>query len=262
MATTVGQVMELLDASFDFSAAADWDPVGLQLGDPEVDAEPVAVCHEVTETVVDRAVEAGVGLLVAYHPLLFEPTNRLVAGPSAPGRAVRLLREGVAVAVVHTAFDAAPGGCADALADTLGLMDVSGFGPFSHDDPSARFAGRRGSLSEPSTLGEFAAMVSDSLGTPVRVAGAVDQRLASVAVVPGSGSSFLPEAAGVVDVVVTGDVSHHRARGSLDRGVAVVDAGHTPTERPGVRALYAAVSKMTPAVLDLVEIDPDPWKER
>jgi dinuclear metal center YbgI/SA1388 family protein len=112
--------------SLTFDKAASWDPVGLQLGDLEAEANAVAVCHEVTEQVM--ADTAPVDLLITYHPLLFGKVNKLVAGPGAAGRAYRLIRNEVSLAVVHTAWDVAPGGTADALAAELGLSDVRGFG--------------------------------------------------------------------------------------------------------------------------------------
>jgi dinuclear metal center YbgI/SA1388 family protein len=110
-----------------FSYAADWDPVGLTFGDPSAQVRRLAVCHEVTEAVVAALEAEPADLLVTYHPLLFRPTNQLVAGRTPEGRALRLLRAGVAVAAVHTNFDVAPGGTADALAEALGLAEVEGF---------------------------------------------------------------------------------------------------------------------------------------
>ena len=81
------------------------------------------------------------------------------------------------------------------------------------------------------------------------------------AVVPGSGGDFLTSAAdAAADVIVTGDVGHHRVRAALDRGLAVIDPGHIPTERPGLARLYAAVSEVAPEVRDLRELDADPWR--
>jgi dinuclear metal center YbgI/SA1388 family protein len=112
-----------------WSKAAGWDPVGLQVGDPEATVERIGVCHDVTRQVLDAAAERSVDLLVAYHPLLFEPTRRFVAGPDPAGLALRAAASGIGIAVVHTAFDVAAGGAADARADALGLGDVTGFGP-------------------------------------------------------------------------------------------------------------------------------------
>jgi putative NIF3 family GTP cyclohydrolase 1 type 2 len=69
----------------------EWDPVGLQLGDPGAEVGTVGVCHEVTEEVLVRLAETPVDLLVTYHPLLFNPINRLLAGRSAAARAYRLI---------------------------------------------------------------------------------------------------------------------------------------------------------------------------
>jgi dinuclear metal center YbgI/SA1388 family protein len=109
--------------------AAGWDPVGLQLGDPAAPLARVAVCHDVTDPVIDALEREPVDLLLAYHPLLFRPLRALVAGPDPGGRAWRLARSGTGLAVVHTAFDVAPGGAADALAEALDLTAIAGFAP-------------------------------------------------------------------------------------------------------------------------------------
>lgn len=127
--TSLTELLASLDRIAPFGKAGGWDPVGLQLGDPATAVGRVGVCHEVTDPVLDAAIEAQVDLLVSYHPLLFRPTNRLVAGRSAAGRAFRLVSAGVALGVVHTAYDVVEGGVADSLAAALGLEDVVPFGP-------------------------------------------------------------------------------------------------------------------------------------
>ena len=47
---------------------------------------------------------------------------------------MRLARLGIALAVVHTNFDVAPGGTSDALAEVLGLEELSGFAPLNGPD--------------------------------------------------------------------------------------------------------------------------------
>jgi dinuclear metal center YbgI/SA1388 family protein len=106
--------------------AAAWDPYGLQLGDAGANVTRLGVCHEVTPEVLAKA--ADVDLLITYHPLLFKPVNRLVAGSGPEGRAYHLITAGVSLAVVHTAWDAAAGGTSDALGATVGLREVEAFG--------------------------------------------------------------------------------------------------------------------------------------
>ncbi len=131
---TIREVLGALGERAPWATAAGFDPVGLQLGDPRRGVRTVALCHEVTPAVVAALEAAPADLLVTYHPLLFRPTTRLVAGPGPAGRAHRLIAAGVAVAVVHTNFDVARGGAADALAEALGLAEARGFAPLHGPD--------------------------------------------------------------------------------------------------------------------------------
>lgn len=254
---TVADLVSAVSARTKPENAAAWDPVGLQLGDPEAPLASVAVCHEVTEAVVAVLEEHPVDLLVAYHPLLFEPTNRLIGGRSAGARAYRLVRAGVALVVTHTDFDAMPRGTADSLAERLGLRSVEPFG--GHSEAGLPDIGRVGEFG--ATLATLDARVSDAFGhVGLRVTGDRDCHLDRVAVVPGSGSIFIEAAAEVAQALVTGDVSHHRAVLATDLGLAVVDPGHTATERPGMEALVGLVTEITEAeVVDLTGLDPRTW---
>lgn len=236
----------------------DWDPVGMQLGDSEARVDRIAVCHEVTEAVVSALEDDPVDLLVSYHPLLFAPTNRVLAGRSAGARSYRLIRAGVNLVITHTDFDAAAGGTADALASFFGLSNVEEFGA-DHDDGLPAI-GRYGSFE--GTIGTIDALLADEFGPAgLRVSGDRNREIEALAVVPGSGSGLIEAAAVVADALVTGDVSHHRAVAAADLGLAVVDPGHTATERPGLRALVEMVAEVSDLeVIDLTEYDPQTWQ--
>jgi dinuclear metal center YbgI/SA1388 family protein len=125
------------------------------------------------------------------------------------------------------------------------------------------FIGRIGSWS--GTLETLGRLVGERLGTDgLRVSGDPSLRLGRVAVVPGSGAEFLGAARALgADAVVTGDVSHHRIVAAIDSGLGVVDPGHTPTERPGMKALLGAVERSLGSeipVIDLTDADPTPWR--
>lgn len=255
----VASVSDIADALADKTRpenAASWDPVGLQLGDPHSTVESVAVCHEVTEDVLVRIENEPVDLLVTYHPLLFAPINRLIAGRSPEARAFRLIEKGVSLLVTHTDFDMAPGGTADALASLFGLLEVEPFG--ADEERGLPAIGRVGEFD--GTLAVLDAMASDAFGPHgLRISGDRARALRRVGVVPGSGSEFIGQAAAVADALVTGDVSHHRAVNAADLGLAVVDPGHVATERPGMTALVGMVDEIVTVTQDLTGLDPTTW---
>ena len=99
--------------------------------------------------------------------------------------------------------------------------------------------GRIGTLPEPLTPEELGAQVSRSLGFPARLVSEGDRgSIRRVAVLGGSGGSFIPEvAASGADAYVTGDLDYHDALLAESLGLATIDAGHAATELPSLRPL-------------------------
>lgn len=253
---TVKTVTEKLAERTHPETAASWDPVGLQLGDPAQPVERLGVCHEVTDSVIEAISQRPVDLLITYHPLLFDPVNRMVSGQSPQARAFKLIQSNVSLVVIHTDFDAAPGGTADALAAAYNLREIK---PFGGDDEGSPAIGRIGLFE--GSLDALDARTADLFGSSgLRVSGDRDAILGKVAVVPGSGSDFIEAAASVADAIVTGDVSHHRVVKALDLGLSVVDPGHIATERPGMVSLMALAAGVADVdVVDFTDLDPETW---
>lgn len=256
--STVADIARALAARTHPEDAPGWDPVGLQLGDPDAAVSSLGVCHEVTDEVIRRLVDHPIDLLITYHPLLFAPTTRVLAGRSSGGRSFALISAGVNLLVTHTDFDGAVGGAADALAGFFDLRDPVPFGGDLEANLGA--IGRYGSFE--GTLGTIDAMLSDAFGPiGLRITGDREMDVETVAVVPGSGAEFILEAAEVAQVLVTGDVSHHRAVAARDLGLAIADPGHIATERPGMAALVQLVAETTSLeVVDMTDIDPQTWE--
>lgn len=97
--------------------AASWDNVGLLVGSPDEALSHVLVCVDLTPDVWEEALSLGVSAVVAYHPPIFKAEKRFVAGSIA----FEAARRNVAIYSPHTAFDAAPGGTDDFLADVVGM---------------------------------------------------------------------------------------------------------------------------------------------
>jgi len=99
--------------------------------------------------------------------------------------------------------------------------------------------GRQGELARPVSLGQFAVEVKNRLRLPqVAVVGRIDSQVKKVALVSGSGASFLGQAASQgFDVLLTGDIKYHDAREAQLLGINLVDAGDYGTECLAVELL-------------------------
>jgi dinuclear metal center YbgI/SA1388 family protein len=122
---TVQDIIGFLESVAPLRLAAEWDNVGLLVGQRDVEARRVMTCLTVTPSVAAEAVEGNVQLIVAHHPVLFRGVKRLT-DETAEGRVLlALIRAGVAVYSAHTAFDNAGGGINAELARRLGLTNVA-----------------------------------------------------------------------------------------------------------------------------------------
>jgi len=107
------------------------------------------------------------------------------------------------------------------------------------NEPIVYGYGRVGTLEEEVTLSEFAERVSEVLDVRnLKVAGDSGKKIKTVALCGGGcGSLFREAAAAGADVYVTADMTHHHILDAQELGLAMIDAGHFETEKPGMVAL-------------------------
>jgi dinuclear metal center YbgI/SA1388 family protein len=121
---TVADVTRFLEKSTPLALAAEWDNVGLLLGDPGQPVRRVMACLTVTPESADEAIREKADLIVSHHPILFRAVQKLTAATTEGRLLLELARAGIAVYSSHTAYDNAPGGINDGIARRLGLADV------------------------------------------------------------------------------------------------------------------------------------------
>ena len=131
---TVRDVWEALDASFPFAHKADWDNVGILLGDPEGEAGRVVIGLDATPGVVAACRRDKAGLLVTHHPVIHAPLRSVRTDQAASAAVHELLRMGVSVISAHTNADVAPNGVSHALARRIGLRAIR---PLIPGEPSS-----------------------------------------------------------------------------------------------------------------------------
>src|SRR5437660_3005178 len=122
---TVDAVIHYLDEFAPRELAAEWDNVGLLLGDRDTDVHNVMTCLTVTPESTAEAIAEQAQLIVTHHPILFRPVKRLTSATPEGRMVLALVRAGVAVYSPHTAFDNTGGGINEILASRLELQDIA-----------------------------------------------------------------------------------------------------------------------------------------
>jgi putative NIF3 family GTP cyclohydrolase 1 type 2 len=117
--------------------------------------------------------------------------------------------------------------------------------------------GRVGTLPEPLSPEELREYVSGSLGFPARLVAGPDltRRIERVAVLGGSGGSFIPQAAASgADAYVTGDLDYHDALLAESLGLVTIDAGHAATELPSLAPLARRLSELVDVEVEVSRV--------
>jgi len=260
--TSVGDVVAFLERRYPPAWAESWDRVGLVLGEPAAPVETVLLVVDCVPATVDQALAIGADMIIAHHPLLLRGVSS-VAPTTYKGRLVhRLIKADIALYTAHTNADVAAPGVSDALAGRLGLASLRPLVP-GVDDPT-RGTGRIGTLPEPVSLAEFAALAARVLPPTawgIRAAGDPDREVATVAVCGGAGDPFLADAVRAgVDAYLTADLRHHPASEHLaGDGPALVEAAHWATEQPWLHELAGQLTAGLQVGAVVSDLDTDPW---
>jgi dinuclear metal center YbgI/SA1388 family protein len=238
--------------------AESWDNVGLLTGDPAAPIGRVLCTIDLTPAVLDEALRLGAGLVVSYHPPLFEGLKR-IRHDSVIRRAIRA---DVAVWSPHTALDVAPGGTNDMLADAVGLADRA---PLRLTLPAEGLGlGRIGALPSPTPLAAVLERVKRELGlAALLVAGPPDREITRAAVCAGAGRSLLGDAIQQkATLFLTGELPHHDALRAAAAGITVACALHSNSERAALVRFSARLSSEAGVEVDISAEDRDPYVVR
>lgn len=103
---TIRQITALIEELAPLQLQESYDNAGMQVGDDSLPATGALLCVDVTEEVVDEAIQLGVNLIIAHHPLLFRPLKRIVGSNYVERVVMKALRNDIAIYAAHTNLDA------------------------------------------------------------------------------------------------------------------------------------------------------------
>ena len=102
----------------------DFDNAGVQVGDINQPATGVLFCVDVTEEVIDEALELDCNLIISHHPLAFKPFKSLTGSTYIERCMIKACKHDLVIYAAHTNLDNATGGVNYKLAEMIGLQNV------------------------------------------------------------------------------------------------------------------------------------------
>lgn len=236
------RVQDVIDALEDFAPLPlqeSYDNAGLQIGLTEAEVSGALLCLDVTEEVLEEALELGCNMVVSHHPLIFHGLKSVTDGDMVQ-RCVRIaLQNDIAIYAAHTNMDAAVDGVNYMMAERLGLVDVVLMQP---RQVPVGIGSRQRTVQGGSGVIGYLPQGEDSLAFLQRVKQAfgveclmhnelLPRPIESVAICGGAGDFLLEEAIKAqADAFLTGEMHYHQYFGH-DGEIQIGVLGHYQSEQ-------------------------------
>ncbi len=120
----IKDIISVLEEMAPLAYAEDFDNVGLLVGDQDVEATGILVCHDALENIIDEAIAKNCNLVVCFHPILFSGLKKITGKNYVERAVIKAIKNDIAIYAVHTALDNHQAGVNKIFSDALGLVNT------------------------------------------------------------------------------------------------------------------------------------------
>lgn len=224
-----------------------YDNAGLIVGHPDAEVDSALLAVDITEEVLDEAEHYGSKLIIAHHPVIFNPIKRLTASTATQRIVERAICSHTAFYGCHTNLDSAPQvGINHHLARLFGLRNTVLLDPAKGSDPDVGI-GVVGDCPSAVPVLEFLSVVKARLNLSVlRYSRLSSATVGRVALCSGSGGSLIDAArAAKADLYLSADFKYHNFVESAG-DMVIADIGHFESEYCAIEILFDIIRKKMP----------------
>lgn len=119
------KIIDKIEQFYPLYLAENWDNVGLQVGSETKEVHDVLTALELTDEVIEEAIENEVDLIICHHPVIFKPIKDMNSDNLQNKKIIKLIKHDIALYVVHTNIDVAYNGINDWLCEVLEVTNIS-----------------------------------------------------------------------------------------------------------------------------------------
>jgi dinuclear metal center YbgI/SA1388 family protein len=108
-----------------------YDNSGLLVGNANDDINSVLISLDVTEQVIDEAIEKKIDLIISHHPIIFVGLKKLNGNNYIERVIIKAIKNNIAIYSIHTNLDSVLGGVNSKICEWLGLINTKILSPVS-----------------------------------------------------------------------------------------------------------------------------------
>ncbi len=274
------KIKEIIDALEIFAPLPlqdGFDNAGMQVGLTDVKATGALLCLDVTEDVVEEAINQGINLIISHHPLMFKGYKSITGKDYTERCIMNAIKNEITIYSMHTNLDNAPNGVNYKIAEKIGLKNVKVLDPKEYmqqessnnteenNKPSEWLmagSGAIGELEEPMTETEFLKHVKRTFEAGCVKHTKLTGRLISKVAICGGAGAFLMEKAVKehADAFVTGEIKYHDYFYYEDK-ILATEIGHYESEQYTKDIIQDFLNRKFPSLrMEQTKINTNPIK--
>jgi dinuclear metal center YbgI/SA1388 family protein len=120
----IKDIINFLEAWAPSALQESYDNSGLLLGEPTDQINQALITLDVTEAVIDEAIESKSGLIIAHHPFIFKSIKK-IGNSHWIDRCIRkAIKHDIGIYAIHTNLDNVHTGVNKKIADKIGLINT------------------------------------------------------------------------------------------------------------------------------------------
>jgi dinuclear metal center YbgI/SA1388 family protein len=116
-------VTHFLESFAPLSLQESYDNAGLITGDLNAEISSVLITLDVTEEVVDEAIQKKAQLIVAHHPIIFSGLKKITGKNYVERTIIKAIKNDIAIYAAHTNLDGVDGGVNHKICEKLELQN-------------------------------------------------------------------------------------------------------------------------------------------
>jgi dinuclear metal center YbgI/SA1388 family protein len=120
---TINDLIIEIEKKFPISMQESYDNCGLITGDKTNEIKGVLLTIDITEEVIDEAIEKKFNLIISHHPIIFKPIKKITGNNYIEKVLIKAIKNDIAIYAAHTSVDNSSEGINKYIADLLGLKN-------------------------------------------------------------------------------------------------------------------------------------------
>ncbi len=121
MQVKVNHIIQAIEEIAPLGIQEGFDNSGLVVGNPEASIDQVLLCLDITEDVIQEAIDMDIRLIISHHPLIFKGIANLREGNPVNRIIIKAIKHDIVLYSAHTNLDKVVPGVSSSLADAIGL---------------------------------------------------------------------------------------------------------------------------------------------